>query len=211
MTARGQPSLAPAGTSCRRKRLERFGFCLLALLPGILGAGIPSPAASGAEFAALVRSADKVFIEYRDASGDRTAQITDPAWIAQLAEIVDAGPLIPRSYCFCVSSPKVRLYREGVRLVVLSVHHNKIRSFGRVNNDFEVGPERTAALVKLFMASFASSQPHFAPPRIKSEKAAKPAVRPHPVQVSLPSEPLWLRSPYRFTRDLTDRTNQTSP
>lgn len=191
MTARGQSLLAPAGTSRRRKGLGRFGLCLLALLPGLLGAGIPSPAVSGAEFTALLRSADTVFIEYRDANGDRTSQISDPAWVAQLAEIVETGPLIPCGYCFCIGGPVVKLYRANAPLLRFELKHSTIWISGNVSGGFDLGPERWEVLRQLLMAPFASSQPHFAPPRIKNEKSTKPAIRPHPVQISLPSEPLW--------------------
>lgn len=141
----------------------RLGLVLLASLLTASGLASATPGSAEAatkvtpkEFADVIRQAKTVVIafeEYRNKRESKDAVVENRDWIEKLAALVEAGPVVPRPYCFCVSTPRVELYRDDGLILKLSLHHElKLRSFGQVKGDYEIGQERYDAILALLVA-----------------------------------------------------------
>jgi hypothetical protein len=141
----------------------RLGLLLLTSLLPATGLASATPGSAEAatqvtpkEFAEVIRQAKTVVIafeEYRNKRESKDAVVEDRAWIEKLAALVEAGPLLPRPYCFCVSTLRMELYGDDGLILKLSLHHDlKLRSFGRIKGDYEIGQERSDAILALLVA-----------------------------------------------------------
>ena len=141
----------------------RLGLVLLASLLTVSGLASATPGSAEAatkvtpkEFADVIRQAKTVVIafeEYRNKRESKDAVVENRDWIEKLAALVEAGPVVPRPYCFCVSTPSVELYGNDGLILKLSLHHeSKLRSFGQIQGDFEIGAERSSAIRALIDA-----------------------------------------------------------
>lgn len=126
------------------------------------------------EFAEVIRQAKTVVIafeEYRNKRESKDAVIEDRAWIERLAALVEAGPLVPQPSCFCISTPSVELYGDDGLILKLSLHHNlKLRSFGRIKGDYEIGQERSDAILALLVAEQPNARERVVPKLKRPEK-----------------------------------------
>mgnify|MGYP007090099598 CR=1 FL=1 len=125
--------------------------------------GISSPD----HLAAVIREAKTVVIgfeNFRDKRRSTDAVIEDRAWIEKLATLAADGPLIRMPYCFCVSTPTVELYGDDGLLLKLTLHHNsKMRCFGRIKGDFDIGETRARAILALLVAQESNARERFVP------------------------------------------------
>lgn len=143
--------------------MRLLAFSLLAALLTTSGLASARPGSAEAatkvtpqEFADVIRQAKTVVIAFEEPRNKRLSKdavVEDRAWIEKLAALVEAGPLLPRPYCFCVSTLRVELYGDDGLILKLSLHHDlKLRSFGRVKGDYEIGQERFDAILALLVA-----------------------------------------------------------
>ncbi len=159
-----------------RRNVLSLSLCLIgALVPALAGVGgSPTPGSAEAAtkvtpqgFAEHIRRARTVVIafeEFRNKRESMDAVVEDRAWIEKLAEIVAAGPLVPQPYCFCVSTPTVEIYGQDGLMLRLSLHHHtKLRSFGVVKGDYDIGKERSQAILALLIAERANARERVIP------------------------------------------------
>lgn len=141
----------------------RLVLVLLANLVTVSGLASATPGSAEAatkvtpkEFADVIRQAKTVVIafeEYRNKRESKDAVVESRDWIEKLAALVEAGPLSPQPPCLCISTPTLELYGRDGRLLKLSLHHeSKLRSFGQIQGDFEIGTERSGAIRALIVA-----------------------------------------------------------
>ncbi len=132
---------------------------------------------TAAELADLVRSAERVVIVFQ--TGDRAKEYRDAlvenrAWVERLAATIESGgALLPRPYCFCISTPEIEFYYADRPMLRLTLHHeSKLRLFGRVRGDFDIGVERKKAVRALIQEHRAHAKERFLPPKQKKNPDA---------------------------------------
>lgn len=142
------------------RRVAALAIALGTAVFGYAGSSTPAPApsaaVSSAELAALVRRAESAVIAFEDPKDRRQSKdavASDRVWIEKLAAIVEAGPMAPQPHCFCISTLRIELYNSEGRLTSLTLHHDtKLRSSGAIAGDFEIGAERSQAILQLMVA-----------------------------------------------------------
>ena len=101
----------------------------------------------------VVREADSAVIEFYSSSGKEEVTVSDKLWLGRLAGILERSSYTPHSHCFCISYPKIHVFRKKEKIATLSVHHDqKLRAYAdRVSGDFLVGAEIGKAISALAM------------------------------------------------------------
>jgi len=99
----------------------------------------------------LAREADSAVIQFYSPSGKEEVSVSDQLWLGRLAGILERSSYTPQSHCFCISYPKIHLYRKKEKVATLSVHHDeKLRAYaGQISGDFLVGAEIGGAISAL--------------------------------------------------------------
>lgn len=156
-------------------RALRLSVVLIAALTAV-AAGAGSDASkphvvgvTAAELAEEIRQADRIVIVFREGESlqvVRDALVEDPAWVERLATVIEAGPLLDRPYCFCISTPEMEIYRRGRPVLRLTLHHEtKLRLSGRLRGDYDLGVERRKAILDLVLEQKDNARDRILPPK----------------------------------------------
>src|ERR1035437_7829832 len=101
-------------------------------------------------FADLVREADEVVITYDSAKDKREAWLSDPAWRAQLSNIIGSASYKLTAFTLITTNLDIVLYQKKVKILELMPIGRVLRAHGaRAHGDFIVGNPTTDAIVAL--------------------------------------------------------------